>query len=158
MENENKQEIRRRWALIPDIFGVIDHCGLEYGNPALLLADLVANEDFTTLELLEGGSPEWAQEVADLSLIETDVKAGKKIKNACNEVYQFILGYNKRRELNQEQADAMEEQYGEIQRALLGGRLDKAYAMILETPVDGEMVTEDMKTKVLKVIERVTNL
>lgn len=150
--------IRARWASIADISGAIHEAGRQDGNPALLLEEIIRTKDLVTLELLELKGAVWSAKIAEAARVEAYVRSGAALQSICDQVYYYILGFNRSRNFSTQEGDVMEEKFRPVREALKGGRLDKAYALILGTDPDGKYVTDQMKADALKVIQNALNV
>jgi hypothetical protein len=102
---------------------------------------------------------EYTIEVEDITLqLETETRIlarvlkGNNSRNACVAVINYISGYNQERDYTQEQVGTMVQEFGPILYTLnLENRADTAKEMVQNIVPDGDVVTEEMKSDILKI-------
>jgi hypothetical protein len=150
--------IRARWSAIADIRGAMNRAGISTSNPATELERIIKDDDVLTLELLEESADLWDAQVASRLAIDSDIERGRRIQVVCDRVYQYILGFNRRRGLSSQKGDLMEMRFRDALSALKNGRADKAYGLIQGVDVDGDLTTDEMKRNALGILADAANV
>lgn len=135
-----------------------------FGKPEHQVVVTEAVYDEETGDLLEEAvyetiPAEYTIEVEDITAqLETDsriiarVLKGNNSRNAFVAVINYISGYNQERDYTQEQVGTMVQEFGPILYTLnLENRADTAKEMVQNIVPDGDVVTEEMKSDILKI-------
>jgi hypothetical protein len=85
--------------------------------------------------------------------VEDKIALGRIARNACQSVLDLIAGSNVTRELTAEQITLMQSTFGDIERALQSNRPNLAKSLIAQVPVDGVIVTEELKAVALELLK-----
>lgn len=80
------------------------------------------------------------------------ISKGRAARQICEKVLDLIAGYNLDRELTIEQITQMQTTFANSEAALRSGRPTFAKAFISLIQVDGDLVTEEMKSEALSIL------
>jgi hypothetical protein len=86
--------------------------------------------------------------------IEPAIFLGKQRKACCEDILNFVTGYNIERKLTTEQVNTMQEQFGDALMALASNRVDIAKVLIQNGTPDGVITTEELKEGCLQIFEQ----
>ena len=97
---------------------------------------------------------EFEQEViSEAELRAAKIAAGAAARQACQNVLDLIAGYNLDRALSMEQITTMQQTFDLAEKALRAGRPTFAKAAIAQIAPDGTLVTQEMKTQALALLQ-----
>ena len=148
------QAITDRWNAIPNHRGAYHEAKVLVSNLKLDLKRIIKENDTSTLDLLEDKSVIYqGKESVDRSR-ELRKKKGSGARKICTEILDIIAGYNIENSLSTAQKDGLEASYGPIVQALTINRPMKAKPLLVAVPVDGTIVTQEMKDEILEVYSK----
>ncbi len=113
---------------MPWRFGILDD-----SNPLKAFRDLASinyDEALAKLEALEAAKVSYDANMAVLTAKLRKREVGRAVDQKCVDAYHHITGHNLLMGLTIEQIDDLERDFAQIQKALKGGRPDKAAALI----------------------------
>ena len=147
-EEARVEAIKERWnaCMLNDMHGVWSHTGKPHvANPALLLKDIIENDDILLLEELESAFVANEAKALALKAVRDIEQKGARKKSDCETLLNIVRGVNSDTK-TEEEVDAMEVAFESILKALQNGRPTKAKKLI--ELVDDATVT-DLKTMLL---------
>lgn len=83
---------------------------------------------------------------------QATIKKGKKSRECCNEILEFVTGYNIERKLDDAGVEGMQERFLEIFSLLLSGRPYSALQLINVCIVD-EIATQELKDGCIEIFK-----
>lgn len=138
-------------------------------NFACEQGEIVSSEDELTIsshcKVLQGYEPKFSHKIIEVDQVllsqkqaqeqasqqlENLINEGKKARETCNKVLDLIGGFNLQR--TSSETDALSSNFASAKTFLMEGRPGKAKYQIQQIPVDGVLVTQEMKSLVLSLL------